>query len=26
LVFILSFTPAPFPDINLNLFGKRGLF
>jgi membrane-associated protease RseP (regulator of RpoE activity) len=26
LVFILSFTPAPFPDLNLDLFGKDGLF
>jgi membrane-associated protease RseP (regulator of RpoE activity) len=26
LVFILSFTPAPFPDLNPHLFGKHGLF
>lgn len=26
VVFILSFTPAPFPDLTPQLFGKHGLF
>lgn len=26
LVFLLSFTPTPFPDLTANLFGKHGLF
>lgn len=26
VVFVLSFTPAPFPDLTVQLFGKHGLF